>query len=139
MSHRSMQSTRSGTTIVEGAFMLPVALFFIIATFVGAMGVFRYQQVAHLAREGARWAAVRGTQYQFAMMAPEITPQDVYANAIQPHMVALDPDLLSYSVTWEPNKRPGSVVTVTVTYRWIPEVFLDEIALSSTSRMVMSY
>src|SRR5262245_52188139 len=55
---------RRGTQTVEMAIVGPVALFFIFALIVGAMGVSRYQEVSHLAREGARYASTHGGQYQ---------------------------------------------------------------------------
>ena len=64
---------------------------------------------------------------------------DVYTSAIQPKMVSLDPALMSYSVSWNPDNRQGSTVTCTVTYRWLPEILLGGINLSSTSVMPMSY
>lgn len=60
---RSPVHRRRGATLLEGAFALPVTFFFICATVVGGMGIFRYQEIAHLAREAARFAAVHGSQY----------------------------------------------------------------------------
>jgi Flp pilus assembly protein TadG len=54
---------RRGTTSIEFVMSCPVVFFLIFATIVGGMGVFRYQQVAALAREGARWASVHGSPY----------------------------------------------------------------------------
>src|SRR5215211_5088715 len=54
---------RRGTSLVEAAFALPVTFFLLFALVVGGIGIFRYQQVAHLARETARYAAVHGGQY----------------------------------------------------------------------------
>lgn len=49
-----------GTNAVEAAIALPVAFLLILGTCVIGLGVFRYQQVASLAREGARYASVHG-------------------------------------------------------------------------------
>src|SRR5438132_4562168 len=54
---------RRGTTLVEAAIVIPVTLFVVFGLVVGGVGVFRYQQVAHLAREAARFAAVHGGLY----------------------------------------------------------------------------
>jgi len=130
---------RRGAAIVEFAFVAPVFLLFLMGTIIAGLGVFRYQQVASLAREGARYASVRGTKYQQVTGYPAATPQDVYNDVILPGSVALDPAQLSYSVTWNADNRPGNTVTVQITYRWIPEAFLGGITLGSSSTMTVSY
>jgi hypothetical protein len=101
--------------------------------------VFRYQEVASLAREGARYASVHGAQYAKVSGNPAATPADVYNYAILPKIVALDPAHLTYSVTWNPDNLQDGMVTVRVTYRWVPEAFFGGIDLSSTSQTPMSY
>jgi Flp pilus assembly protein TadG len=58
------QKRRSGAHVVECALIYPVMFFLLIGLAVGGMGVFRYQQVAHLSREAARFASVHAGQYQ---------------------------------------------------------------------------
>ena len=137
--HRSFR--RRGVTVMEGAAVYPVTLFFIIGMLVGSLGVFRFQQVASLAREGARWASVRGSDYAEASGKPAATAPDVYDKAIAPLAVALDQSKLTYAVTWSPDNRPpNSSVTVTVTYQWIPEAYLvGPITLTSSSTAKMAY
>jgi Flp pilus assembly protein TadG len=142
---------RRGTTTVEFAFCLPVALFLILATIIGSVGIFRYQQTAELAREAARWASVHGGQYAAETGNPAATPEDIYVNAILPKAVALEPANLSYQVTWDTSNMPldssdnyatphGNTVSVTVNYQWFPEVFLiGPFTLSSTSKAQMLY
>jgi len=60
--HRTPRS-RAGATSVEFAMVAAVVLLMLIGLIVMALGVFRYQELARLAREGARYAAVRGTSY----------------------------------------------------------------------------
>jgi Flp pilus assembly protein TadG len=55
---------RGGATVVECAIIYPAAMLLVMGLIVGGLGIFRYQQMAHLAREGARYAAVRGGHYQ---------------------------------------------------------------------------
>jgi hypothetical protein len=104
-----------------------------------------------MAREGARWASVHGGQYAKETNQPAATPQDIFNNAIVPGAVALDPSKLSYTVTWNQNNWPlyvdndvetptGNTVTVTVTYQWVPEMYLvGPITLTSTSTSQMMY
>lgn len=105
-----------------------------------ALGVFRYQEVASLARESARWASVRGLQYQNATGEWAATPKDVYEKVIKPRAKLVNADTLAYTVTWNPDdKRQGAKVTVTITYHWVPEAFFGGIDLTSTSTMLVSY
>jgi len=142
---------RCGTTTIEFGITCPIVFFLVFAIIVGGLGVFRYQEVAALAREGARWASVHGRQYQEDTGQPAATSADVYANAIAPRAVGLDPSHLGYSVTWNRNNWPlwvdndvetpmGNTVTVTITYQWFPEMYLvGPFNLTSTSTAQMMY
>jgi Flp pilus assembly protein TadG len=130
---------RTGATLVEFAVVSPVLFLLLLGLVIGGLGIFRYQEVAWLAREGARYASVRGYQYQQVTHQTAATSQDVYNNAILPNTIALDTTKLSSSVTWNPDNHQGSWVTVTVNYQWVPEAFLGGITLSSTSSMMVSY
>jgi Flp pilus assembly protein TadG len=147
ISHRR----RAGTAAVEFAVTCPIVFFIVFAIIIGGLGIFRYQQVASAAREAARWACVHGGEYAMGTGQPAATPQDIYTNAILPAASALDPDSLSYQVTWDQNNMPlsvdenyetpfGNTVTVTVTYQWFPEMYLvGPFALTSTSTAQMAY
>jgi Flp pilus assembly protein TadG len=133
------RTSRPGTHAVEAALIFPVFFLLVIGLIVFALGVFRYQELASLAREGARYASVRGATYELYTGNTAATPADVYNNAILPSAIMLDPDQLGYSVTWNPDNQQGSMVTVTVTYHWVPEAFFGGIDMSSTSSMAVSY
>jgi Flp pilus assembly protein TadG len=149
--YQRQPTRRRGTTTVEFAIVLPIALFFILAILVGGVGVMRYQQVASMAREGARWASVRGGDYQRETKQPAATPEDIFNSAIAPFAGTMDPERLSYEVSWNANNMPrsvtndyvapiGNVVTVTVRYQWMPAVLLvGPIELKSTSSAEMLY
>jgi Flp pilus assembly protein TadG len=151
MARRLTRPRRSGFAATESVLVLPTLFFLILATVVGGYGIFRYQQIAMLAREGSRYASVHGGQYQQETGNTAATPQDVYNNAILPLATSLDLSQLSYSVTWNTSNMPytlntdyenptGNTVTVTVSYNWFPEVYLaGPITLSSTSTVPMSY
>src|SRR5579875_1564408 len=151
MVRRLISQRRRGSVAMESVVTVPVLLLLLLAVLVGGYGVFRYQQIALLAREGARYASVHGGQYQQETGNPAATPQDIYTNAIVPYAINLDLSQLSYTVTWNTNNMPYSVhynygmptnntVTVTIYYNWFPEAYLvGPIVLSSTSTMPMSY
>ena len=143
---------RRGTTSVEFAITCPIVFFLILATMVGGLGVFRYQQMAELAREGARWASVHGGQYEKETGQTAATAADVYEKAIKPAAATLNLSKLSYTVTWNTSNMPLSVVnndvqtpkcntvTVTVSYQWFPELILvGPFTLTSSSTAQMMY
>lgn len=130
---------RPAASLVEMAFIGPVVFLLLIGLVVGGLGIFRYQQIACLSREAARYASVRGARYQQTTGLPAATPTDIYQNVIQPKAVALDMSQLTYSVTWNPDNNQNSLVTVKINYKWVPEAFLGGINLGSTSTMMISY
>lgn len=143
---------RGGAAMVESALVMSATVMLLLGTIIVGLGVFRYQQIATLAREGARYATVHGAGYTRATGTASATPQNVYDNAIAPMAVGLDPQQLGYTVTWDDNnKEPVYLydsstntfrrnrVTVTVTYNWVPEMFLGGMTLSSTSIMELYY
>src|SRR5262245_57721734 len=132
------ENPRRGAKTVEFALVSPILLFFLFATVIGAAGIFRYQAVASLAREAARYASVRGHRYELVTGNPAATPTDVYNDVIRPNSL-FDQSKIGYSVTWSPDNRQGSMVTVKVTYQWLPELFLGGISLSSTATVPISY
>jgi Flp pilus assembly protein TadG len=74
---------------------------------------------------------------------------DIFDTVIRPNLVALDPQNLTCQIGWPPVKSPsgavvqnqpdnwpGSTVTVTVSYQWLPDLyFIGPITLTSTSTM----
>src|SRR5258707_15819561 len=91
---------RRGAAVIESAIVLPIAITIVVAIIVGAFSIFVYQETASLAREGARWAAVHGTNYAQDTGQPAATRADVYNNAIAPRMVSMDPNNTTYDVLW---------------------------------------
>jgi hypothetical protein len=132
----TLRSTaRRGLTTAECGVVYGLTLLLIVGTIIEALGVFRYQQVAQLAREGARWAAVHGSTYQAEKNASAPTSNDVMTNAITPKAVGLDTTQLSCTLTMTSN-----TASVTLTYNWIPEAFFTTpITLTSTSVMPITY
>jgi Flp pilus assembly protein TadG len=160
--------SRRGATAVEAALVIPAFLMFTVGTCIMGLGVFRYQQVGTLAREGARYASVHGSQYATDTGNTAASSTDVYNNAIKPLAAGLNASKLTYSVQWgtdtsgtwvwtswdssgkaptsvNPNSSPVGLsmynaVQVTVSYQWTPELYVaGPINLTSTSVIPMSY
>jgi len=150
---RRAPQRRLGATVVECAFVYPVLFLLVLGMMVGASGIFRYSQMASLAREGARYAVVHGGQYAQENNTTVPTPDQIFNNVIAPMAVGFDTTQMGYSITYNTTSWPyhttvdsnGNVVpiqntvTVTLTYQWVPEAFLGGVTLSATSVMPMSY
>ncbi len=144
---------RSGATLVEMAIVYS-ALFFVLAGLIlGSIAVFRYHQVAQLAREGSRWASVHGADWATEQKQPPTTPADVLQKGVLPWAVNMDPSKLSCTVTWDINQHPyrpyvdattntvkttNNNVIVTVYYVW-DEFLFGPVTLQSTSVSAMHY
>lgn len=136
---RKFKTHRRGVTCIEFAVIGNVLFLLLIGIFVLGMGVFRQMQMGSLSREAARWAAVRGSYYQAITGASSPTKQAIINASILPNCFALDPNKLTIGITcdgvdWNSSpKRPGSKVAVTIEYQWIPEAFVPQMALKSSS------
>lgn len=145
------RSRRPGTVLVESAFVYPVLFILLMMIVLGGMAAFRYQLVAHMAREGSRWAACHGAQYALENSTTAATPQDVYSNAIAPQAGGIRDSDLTYSVTWDTDKKQyhtvisngkvvnvANTVTVTVSSEFDTVVF-GRLSVSSTSVSTIFY
>lgn len=154
MLHRKSRSRRRAAVIVESAIVLPLLVLLILGLIIGGMGIFRYQEVAGMAREAARYASVRGADYQSDVKdAKAATEDEIFEKVIKPRAAAMNLTRLKCKVDWDPPdirtplslkddyaKPQATTVTVTVTYTWIPEAYLTgPIVLSSSSTMVLAY
>ncbi len=153
---------RAGALAVEGAIVYPVVFVLFFALIVGGIGVFRYQQVALLAREGARWAAVHGSDWQADQNQSACTQDQILQQAVLPRAASMAPSAVTIRVEFV-NRAAGTVsewdkvahpptsldnvnntvtnrVRVTVTYEWVPGALLvGPLYLSSISELSMSY
>jgi Flp pilus assembly protein TadG len=161
MTHRCRATRRRAALLVEGAVVFPVLLFLLLGLILGGMGVFRYQQVACLAREAARWAAVRGGDYQKENHTASPTQSQITQQAVLPLAVEMDTTQLNVTAEWVDNgantvtawdsashavktlnssgEYVSSSVRVTVTYQWSPGWLVGTVTLTSVSQMPMSY
>jgi len=104
---------RRGVHAIESAFVYGLLMVLVAGLIVMAMGVFRYQEMAHLAREAARYAAVHGGQYQQENAAainagtlPNVNDNYLTQNVIKARAVSLDPSKLTVQVQF--NMSSGS-------------------------------
>jgi Flp pilus assembly protein TadG len=142
---------RRGATLVEFAIVAPVLFLLLFGLLIGGGGVFRYQQVAYLAREASRFASLHGAAYHAETGNPAATQADITQFCAQ-KATGLDLSKLTCTVTWNTSNaqfhtvvvngntvQVANTVTVTVSYTWIPEAYVGQKTLSSTSVAVMSF
>jgi hypothetical protein len=132
---------RWGGTLVETAVVGSTALMLLIGMIVTGLGVFRYQQLGSLAREGARWAAVHGPAWQLSQGGAQPTSTTVMTSAIKPMAVGIDTTKVTCDLEWPAptGTAPAGMVSVTLTYTWTPEAFLSPVTLKSTSTVPILY
>lgn len=153
LARRSLLRRRRGAAMVEGALVLSVTFTLTLGAIIVALGVYRYNQVASMAREAARYASVHGGQYALDTGNAKATPSSVYTTIIKPLAIGMDTSKLTYSVTWDDssempiylsnsttNTYSRNRVTVTISYTWVPEAYIkNSVTLTSTAVMEMSY
>lgn len=159
---RRTRPHRRGAVAVESAIVYSVLFVLIFGIIVGGMGVFRYQLVAGMAREGSRYASVRGADWARDHKTPAPTAAQIARDAVLPMGVSMDPARVTVRVEWvngvtgavvpwDASKKTATTATaagdavanrvrVTVTYRWAPGLFFGgPIDLRSASETPMSY
>jgi Flp pilus assembly protein TadG len=131
VSHSSRR--QEGTAILEVTLLLVLFLTLTIGLIDFGIGIWEYNTVAHLARQGTRYAMVNSA----AKTATQI--QDWVKDRAQD--AGLKRADVTVNVSWLPvDKKPGSVVTVQVQYSYAPvaHLFTGTVVLHSTSKMVVS-
>ncbi|MGF1702933.1 pilus assembly protein [Photobacterium makurazakiensis] len=139
------KKTQKGTTTVEASIVGLVLFMVIFLILEGSVLIFNYNTVAHGAREGARFAAVRGSEAGIdkRRTADSPTTDQQIKDYIQSKTSASD---LVITINWEldgnnvPDLSSGKFVEVEVTKDFIPITpFLPTITLNSKSTSVIYY
>lgn len=144
----SLHSQR-GTTTVEFAISALVMLAVLFGIMECSLLVYSYHTVSNAARQGSRWAMVRGSD----CVAPTCPANaDSVKSYVLTQVPLLDTGNVSVTTTWSSSNDctvssssgpagPGCVVAVQVSYPFqlqLPFIPITAITLSSTSQMVMS-
>ncbi len=111
-----------------------LALFFGIINF--ALALYCYDFVCYSAQQAVRYATVHGST------APTVVSSTDVQNYVNVLVVGvLNTKSLTVATTWSPNNKPGSVVTVVVSYNYPPLTSLVSsvtIPLTRTAAMVIT-
>ena len=133
---RSGSQQRRGLAAVECAAVYPVAMLLLMGTLILGLGVFRYQQIQFLARQGVRYASVHGPTYASESGQPKATTDTVlsYVQGMAVGLNGLSCTQVSYSASTVP-----CTVSVTLTYTWTPGKLFSPMTWSATSTMPVTY
>jgi Flp pilus assembly protein TadG len=139
MTRRNVKSRRRGVSAVECAAVYPIAIMLLMGTIVMGVGIFDYQQLQFLAREGARYASVHGPTYASETGEPMASTSTVLSDvqALAVGLEGLDCTAVTYSATTLP-----CTVSVTLTYTWTPGTNLfnfSSMTWTVTSTMPVTY
>jgi Flp pilus assembly protein TadG len=129
------RDNQRGSTLVEAT--LVTIPFFTLILGIIACGylVFTYDSLAFGAQQGARWASVRGST---SGTPATVASVQAFVDGQVPGLV---PASLTVQTTWSPDNKPGSTVTVRVTYTAVPLSTLslpNTLTLSSSSTTTVS-
>jgi len=103
-----------GTAFVEFGLLAPIFFLVVVAIMDFGRMMWLSNTVEHAATEGARYAAVRGSNKATVATTQTIT------DFVQARAELIPPSDMNITVSWTPtdNNNPGSTVTVQVTYNY---------------------
>ena len=144
-----MQNTlryQHGIAAVESAIVAPLFMLLLLVILDGSRMIYAYGAIAHAAREGVRYAVVRGSEA--GQDNRRINDSPATEGQIENHILQRSQPLDSITVTttWSLNsqqqitKDPGQVVTVEVSHDFVSVTpFLPSVTLSSISSTIIYF
>lgn len=138
--NRRSRCSDCGSAVVEFAAAFTMLFAFLFGIMDLSRALYSYHFVADAAREGTRYAMVRGsscTSYTTACPASASDIQTYLKNV----PAGINPQSVTVTTTWTPNNNPGSVVQVQVQYSFqpiFPLVRKGALVMTSSSQIVIS-
>jgi hypothetical protein len=121
---------RTAALTLECVVIYPVFFFIVLATFIGGMGIFQYQQIGHVAREAARYASTHGGEYAQENASaisgnklPNVTEDYLKKNVVTPQLTWIDTSRVQQTVMF--NQPSGSTGWDATTNRWPNSLWTD--------------
>ncbi len=135
----SLRKDEQGTAMAEFALVAAVFSFLLLGIVEFGLAAWQKNSVAADAREGARYAIVRGATSPRAAGLTEQQLRDSVTAYVKTK-TSLDTAGLRVYTSWSPNKNPTSVVTVSVAHD-VPRrgPFIPAHKDSATSKMVIVF
>src|ERR1700730_2696352 len=110
VTRRKPSSAGQGTAEFAMTAVVFFMLVFAILNF--SMAIYVYNLVSYAAREGTRYASVRGSSAPSPAAATDIE------RFVKSESSGLNPSNLTVNTVWAPDNNPGSFVTVQVQYKF---------------------
>lgn len=131
------RSHRAGSTMVESVFVLMTVLLVVIGIFDFGRLMFCYNSLRYATMVAARYGANHGSSSKTPASSTTIQ------NVAKAQLIGIDSSLLTTTVTWTPNKDPGSTVKVKCTYAFSPlagamTLIADPLPITSTSTLLIT-
>ncbi|AQS38243.1 Flp pilus assembly protein TadG [Shewanella psychrophila] len=146
LSYKKISKFQKGLAAVEAAIVAPIFFLILFAILDGARMIYAYGAVAHAAREGVRYAVVRGAEAGDDLRRVGDSPTT--DAKIEAHVLqrAQPLERIRITTTWEEDANQlrdqgaGKVVEIQIEHDFEPVTpFLPAITLSSTSRTVIYF
>jgi Flp pilus assembly protein TadG len=124
MRYQPIIKKRRAASVIEAAVVLPITFTLLLAIMIGGIGIIRYQQMAFIARETARFASVHGAQYAKknagAIAAGTLPNVDAayLVNYAKSKAAALDPSQLQVAISITVIKPAATAAGATETVDW---------------------
>jgi Flp pilus assembly protein TadG len=142
-----------GAALVEMALAAAVLLTVLFGMMEISLALYTYHFVSEAAREGTRYAIVRGSSCTGFSAACPASPADIQSYVQNLGFPGIDPTAMTVDTVWSAYpaggactplascNNPGNMVNVTVNYQFplaIPFIPASTLAMSSSSQMVIS-
>ncbi len=142
-----------GSNLVEMALVMIILLTVLFGLMQISLALYTYHYVSEAAREGTRYAMVRGSSCSAFTAACPASSDDVQSYIYSLGFPGINPSAMAVTTAWSaypaggaclPSagcNNPGNQVKVTVNYQYplsIPFIPATTIGMSSTSQMVIS-
>ena len=148
-SSRPCVRSEDGSTLVEMALTMIILLMILFGLIEMCLALYTYHFVSDAAREGSRFAIVRGSACELPGYECNATATQIQTYVQGLGFPGINPSNMTVTTTWSAYpggavcacNDPGDLVTVNVSYKFplaIPFVPASTLAMSSTSSMVIS-
>ena len=130
---RMLRDTR-GVAAVEFAFAFPILILLLVGILDIGRALWTTSTLDHAAREGARYASLRGAESRYPASDAEIQA------FVRNRAIGIDSSDLTVSVAWAPNSYSGGYVTIQVAqpFGFLLTGFLDLSPLDLTGESTMT-
>ena len=132
---RKLAGGRRGSTLVESALVFGLFVQIVFGIMEASRFMYFYNWIAYAAREGTRYACVRGSSSSHPATAADVR------TFVMNQAVTYDSANVTVSTKWNPNNNAGSAVDVEVDYSYHPLIgfiFPKAFTIKAKSEMVIS-